>query len=110
MEVIKKDIDRIENGHSLVIFPEGTRSEGKTIKDFKPGSLKLATKTKANIVPLTIINSEACYELQHKFKPAKVKLIVGEEINLEQKGLKTTVEIANYLQNTIEAKYMSEAK
>lgn len=58
MEVIKRVIAQIENGYSLVIFPEGTRSK----EDFKPGSLKLATKTKVNIVTLTIINSEASNE------------------------------------------------
>jgi 1-acyl-sn-glycerol-3-phosphate acyltransferase len=47
----------LKAGHSLVIFPEGTRSVDGTIGTFKPGSLKLAQKAGVPIVPVTISGS-----------------------------------------------------
>lgn len=44
----------VKDGYNLVIFPEGTRSKGPKMGNFKPGSFKLATMAKAPIVPITI--------------------------------------------------------
>ncbi len=41
----------------MVVFPEGTRSKGEQIGEFKAGSFKLATKSKVPIVPVTIDGS-----------------------------------------------------
>lgn len=54
MEGILEGIKTLKNGHSLVVFPEGTRSRGDKMGEFKSGSFKLATKSKVPIVPLTI--------------------------------------------------------
>lgn len=62
LTTINEGAEKIKNGYSLVIFPEGTRSQGKEMAAFKPGSLKLATKAKATIVPVTINNSYSVFE------------------------------------------------
>lgn len=41
----------------MVIFPEGTRSKGTKMAEFKAGSFKLATKSKCPIIPITINGS-----------------------------------------------------
>ena len=56
-EAIVKGIKSLKSGNSLVIFPEGTRSKGDKMGDFKAGSFKLATKSKVPIVPVTIDGS-----------------------------------------------------
>jgi 1-acyl-sn-glycerol-3-phosphate acyltransferase len=43
--------------HSLVIFPEGTRSHDGSLGEFKPGSLKIATRSGAAIVPFAVENT-----------------------------------------------------
>lgn len=105
LAAIVKGIERLKNGYSLVIFPEGGRTKENGIRDFKPGSMKLATKSGVKIIPLTFYNTEACYELQHRFQKATVKLVIGTPLDMEKDELKNTTEIANYLHDMIAQKY-----
>ena len=57
LKTINEAIGFIKKGHSMVIFPEGTRSKGDNMGEFKAGSFKLATKTNAPIVAVTIDGS-----------------------------------------------------
>ena len=85
MKDMKEAIDKIKKGHSYVIFPEGSRSKDGKIGEFKKGSFKLATDTKARIFPIALVGT---YEIQSrkslKVTPNKnVKIIVDNPINLE---------------------------
>ncbi|MEI9944626.1 MAG: 1-acyl-sn-glycerol-3-phosphate acyltransferase [Chitinophagaceae bacterium] len=46
--------DRINHGYSLIIFPEGTRSEDGTIKRFHKGAFYLSEKLNVDILPIMI--------------------------------------------------------
>ena len=46
--------DRMKHGYSLIVFPEGTRSEDGTIKRFHKGAFYLAEKLNADILPIMI--------------------------------------------------------
>ena len=46
-----------QHDHGMVIFPEGTRSSNGDMRAFKPGSLKIATRSGAAIVPFAIEHS-----------------------------------------------------
>ena len=50
-------LDRIKKGVSVVVFPEGTRSEDGKIRDFKKGGFVLAIKGGIPIVPVSISGS-----------------------------------------------------
>ncbi len=78
---IIEGIKVLKQGHSLVIFPEGTRSKGDQMGEFKSASFKLATKAGVPIVPVTIDGSYKLMELNHnKIKPAHVKLTIHPAI------------------------------
>jgi len=62
LRAIEEGIDLIEKGFSLVIFPEGTRSSGGPMKQFKKGSLRLATKSGVPLIPVTINGSWRAFE------------------------------------------------
>lgn len=49
--------DRIRNGASVLIFPEGTRSEDGIVREFKKGGFHLAMKAGCDIVPVAIVKS-----------------------------------------------------
>lgn len=73
--------ENLKNGCSMVIFPEGTRSKGNTIGEFKKGSLKLGTKVDIPIVPITINGTYKAYEANgNKIQPAEVTLTISKPI------------------------------
>jgi len=49
--------ERVKKGYPMVIFPEGTRSKGPDMLPFRKGGVKLATKSKAVAVPVSIHGS-----------------------------------------------------
>ena len=49
--------DRIRNGASVLIFPEGTRSDDGVVREFKKGGFHLALKSGCDIVPVAIAKS-----------------------------------------------------
>ena len=68
-------------GQSLVIFPEGTRSQSDKVGEFKRGSLKIALRENVPIIPVVIRDS---YKLREAngglIKAAKVELDILEPI------------------------------
>ena len=56
-EAFNKTLEKIKEGSSIIIFPEGTRSEDGTIGPFKKGSNLIASRSKSPMVPVTIIGS-----------------------------------------------------
>jgi 1-acyl-sn-glycerol-3-phosphate acyltransferase len=44
----------LARGHSLLVFPEGTRTVTGRLGDFQPGVFRLAVELQAPIVPVTV--------------------------------------------------------
>lgn len=100
--VIKQGVENIKQGYPMVIFPEGTRSRSDKMKPFKSGSLKLAIRSKASIVPITI---DGTYKLREEhgglITPASVKLTVHPAIDAGSRGDDDTKKLAERLWNII---------
>ena len=100
--VIKKGVENIQQGYPMVIFPEGTRSRSNKMRPFKSGSLKLAVRSKASIVPITI---EGSYKLREEhggfITPASVKLTVHPPIDAASLEDDDTKKLADRLWKTI---------
>lgn len=77
--------ERLKEGYSLVIFPEGTRSSDGKLGRFKAGSLKLALHAKVPIVPVTITGSmNIMPKGSSLIQSARVDVIVSEPIFTDQ--------------------------
>ena len=78
MDSLKKANELLSEGYSVCIFPEGTRSKGGEIKEFKGGTIRLATRAKVPIVPCCIEGTYNMLEANKGFKitPAKLQLYI----------------------------------
>lgn len=86
LKTILAGVDEIKQGHSMWIFPEGTRSRGEegTMLDFKEGSLKIADKSGCPVVPVAITHSADVLENHFpKIRPATITVRFGEPIDLK---------------------------
>lgn len=86
LKAINEGIGLLERGFSLVVFPEGTRSKGPNIQEFRKGPLRLATKPGIPIIPFTIQDSYKFFEEKgHVQKGVTMKVIIHPMV--ETKGL-----------------------
>lgn len=76
MDCLKLANELLGEGYSVSIFPEGTRSKGGEIKEFKGGTIRLATRAKVPIVPCCIEGTYNMLEANKGFTitPAKLQL------------------------------------
>ncbi len=77
---INKGIESIKRGNSLIIFPEGTRSRGPELGEFRKGSLKLALKSDATIIPVSINGTYKLYEETNCIHGGEMKIVIHEPI------------------------------
>ena len=75
LKTINKGIQKIKDGNSMLIFPEGTRSKGRGLLPFKSGAIKLATHSLAPIVPIAITGSYEVFEKDYRVHAAPVRVV-----------------------------------
>lgn len=102
LRAIKKGIKLLKEGYSFVIFPEGTRSEDGKLREFKQGSLKMATKSKTPIVPVTI---KGANKIMPRGKiviiPTDVEVIISKPIFMEDDIAKDSKALTQKVWNII---------
>lgn len=107
LTTIREILKQIKNGRILGIFPEGTRSTMDKFLPAKPGVGLFATKTKSEIIPISIITKYRVF--------SKVKIIIGKPIDMtkyyEKKISKEEyAEMAQLMMNVVEDNYEKNKK
>ena len=101
-KTIIEGINLLKNGHSMVLFPEGTRSKGESVGEFKAGSFKLATKSKVPIVPVTLDGTYKIMEANGwRIKPADVTLTIHPPIETEGLTREEELELSDKVKEII---------
>lgn len=98
---INDGVRNLKEGSSMAIFPEGTRNKEGKVGEFKKGSLKLATKAKAKIVPVSIDRASRAFEDTREFVPTKIKVVFGEAIDTENLSKEEEIHLTENIRNTI---------
>lgn len=62
LQTILEGVDYLKEGYSMCIYPEGTRSTTGKLGEFKGGSLKMAQRAKAPVVPVAITGTRDIFE------------------------------------------------
>lgn len=89
VEAMNEAARKIREGMSVVIFPEGSRSQNGTIQPFKKGGFTLAIKSKVPIVPIAIHGSRTIMPKDRlKISPGEIRIQLGSPIETEKFSLK----------------------
>ena len=78
--LLVQGVDRIQSGNSVLVFPEGSRSNYGIVKRFSRGGAKLAITAKTCIIPIAH-NAGFCWPA-HLFikRPGVITVVVGEKM------------------------------
>ena len=74
LKTINLGIRKIEKGNGMLIFPEGHRSKGQGILPFRSGAIKLATQSRAPIIPMAISGSYDVFEKDYRVHSVPVRV------------------------------------
>ncbi len=66
VSLVRESKKRLDQGRCIVMFPEGTRSSGPKMRDFKPGAKMVADKYELRVQPVVLINTSRYFDLKNK--------------------------------------------
>ena len=100
--VVKKMARLVAAGHSLIVFPEGTRSVDGVIGRFKGGSFVIALQSALPVVPITITGSRhVMTKGELTVRPGDVSLVVHEPIETNALPRDQVRELADRVRATV---------
>lgn len=82
-ESIKKLVNILSQGKSVVVAPEGTRNDSsETLLPFHKGAFRLAVETKIPVLPMAVIGADRIMRRGSiLLRPGKVRIYFSEAIN-----------------------------
>ena len=112
LKTILAAVEKVKNGISICIFPEGTRNRvADTFLPFHEGSFKIAEKGNVPVIPMTIVNSAALFE-DHlpKIKPATIVIEYGKPIYINELEKEDRKHMGVYVSDIIKETYFKNKK
>ncbi|MBB6714737.1 lysophospholipid acyltransferase family protein [Clostridium gasigenes] len=101
VKVINEGVQNLKEGHSMAVFPEGTRSKDGKLGEFKRGSMKLATKAKVPIIPVAMDRADRAFEIDRKIKQIDIIVTFGEPIYTNNLTKEEEKELAEKVRSVI---------
>lgn len=97
LKALRRAQNALKRGHVLGMFPEGTRSAGKGLKEGEPGTAFIALRTGAPIVPAAVWGTEGIRLpwAAFRFGGSRINVRVGEPFTLPQNKRAGREEIAD---------------
>lgn len=108
LEMVLTAIDKVKNGISIFIYPEGTRNKtDQPLGDFHKGSFKIAQKTGCPIVPVVVNHTEEILEKHMPFiRSTRVTIEYCKPIVIKDLDKEDQKNIDQYVKNIIEQTYI----
>ena len=111
IQSLNKASEIIRNGTSVIIFPEGTRSQNQNIQPFKKGGFVLAVDSGVPIIPVIIHGTwKIMKKKQILVKPGNVILEIKKPINTLDYTRKTKDDLMEKVRNIIRESYEKSKK
>jgi len=100
--VIKKMARLVAQGHSLIVFPEGTRSTDGSVARFKGGPFMIALQAGLPIVPISLVGSRhVMFRGEVTVRPGRVRLIVHDPIETTGVAREAAREVATSVREIV---------
>lgn len=103
MRSISRAAERIAAGASVLIFPEGTRSDSRKLLPFKSGGMALPIRARAQVAPMAILGAAAALPPRTlQLSPGTVRVIFGKPLPIEGYTMKQRDELAAKVQEAVQ--------
>ena len=105
---LRKVLRVLKNGHPILVFPEGTRSEDGKLQTPQKGLGLLVSKSSVSVIPARIYGTDKAFGKKHLFPRwgLRIYLNIGPEISFSEsvdvKSKKKYLEISTVVMNAIE--------
>ena len=97
VESMRRAGEKIRDGVSVAIFPEGSRSHSGDIGAFKRGAFLLAIEAQVPVIPVTIINAHEVFNEKKRIaRPGVIRVEFGDPIDIsgwDRKDIPRLVEL-----------------
>ena len=111
IQSLNRTAEIIKSGTSVIIFPEGTRSQNQNIQSFKKGGFILAVDSGVPIIPVIIHGTWTIMQKkQILVKPGNVVLEIKRPINTLNYTRKTKEDLMEKVRNIILESYEKSKK
>lgn len=108
LKSITDTVKKLKEGHSILIFPEGTRSKGQEMGEFKSGFMRIAKDSGVPILPIAIYGTSDIMEKNNnKVMPADVSVQLLDPIPADMIQELPTKEAIKLVQSRIEEAVLS---
>lgn len=103
---LKYALQKLNQGSSIVIFPEGTtrKKEGQLLLPFKDGAFALSAETQTPILPVAIIGTKKMLDLQKRgliIQPTKLRVVIFPPVSPPQNKSEAIKKIKNEIYTLI---------
>lgn len=81
---IRTAVEVLRSGEALLVFPEGTRGDGRTLGEVQPGIAMLAKRSGATVLPVGLCGTERVLPRgASRPRRARMTVVFGEPFRLE---------------------------
>lgn len=99
---LERAAELLRNGHSLVAFPEGTRSRDGSVRAFKAGAFRAAIEAGVPVVPVAIEGSGRVMPPDgFRIRPGTIRLAFGQPIDTRWLRLADRRELARQARDAV---------
>lgn len=85
IHLLKEAKERLDKNRPIAMFPEGTRSNGKAMLNFKPGAKMIANKYNLKVQPIILFNTRNIVDSKKlRATPGVVKVIFLDSIQADK--------------------------
>jgi 1-acyl-sn-glycerol-3-phosphate acyltransferase len=85
VKLLREAKDRHNKGRPIAIFPEGTRTDGSYLREFKAGAKMIAQKNRMRVQPIILVGTREIFDSKSfNQKPGVVKIVYFESIEADK--------------------------